>query len=223
MRHFRSLIPASLVLLTGLALPLSAQHEPHGEKQGKGDKGAPAAATHQKAPHESGKHLRDAAPRQHAQSHEARQPHTERHAARQEKMAGPDRQARDWQRSKGWQKGDGWKGAKDWKGSKAQHWDNDHRDWKQRGGYGGRRIPPGQYGRYFGPDHFFRLRGRPFLYGGYPRFYYGGYSFLMVDPWPEYWQDNWYSSEDVYVVYDDGYYLYNRQHPNAAVAISVTF
>ena len=220
MQHARSLLSAGLVLFVGLALPLHAQHGSHGGNPGKDEKGQPSGASIPKTPHESGAHRRDAAPTAGAQT---RQPRAERHPARHEKSAGPNQQAHEWQRSKGWQEGDGWKGSKDWKGSKAQHWDNDHRDWNQRGGYGGRHIPPDRFGRHFGPDHFFRLRGRPMMYGGYPRFYYGGYSFLIVDPWPEYWVDDWYAADDVYVVYHDGYYLYNRRYPSSGVAISVTF
>jgi len=59
------------------------------------------------------------------------------------------------------------------------------------------------------------------MYMGYPRFYYRGYSFLMVDPWPEYWQENWYDSDDFYIDYDDGYYLYNRRYPQAGIAITL--
>jgi hypothetical protein len=47
---------------------------------------------------------------------------------------------------------------------------------------------------------------------------------MMVDPWPEYWSNNWYASDDVYVGYDDyddGYYLYNRRYPGDAIAITV--
>ena len=58
------------------------------------------------------------------------------------------------------------------------------------------------------------------MYMGYPRFEYGGYSFLLVDPWPEYWSDNWYASDDVYIDYDDGYYLYNRKYPYVRLAIT---
>jgi hypothetical protein len=64
----------------------------------------------------------------------------------------------------------------------------------------------------------------PTIYLGYPRFAYGGYSFLLVDPWPEYWADNWYATDDVYIAYDDydnGYYLYNRRYPAIRLAISV--
>jgi len=56
---------------------------------------------------------------------------------------------------------------------------------------------------------------------GYPRFDYGGYSFMMVDPWPEYWYDNWYATDDVYVDYDDGYYLYNRRYPEVRLAVAI--
>ena len=44
--------------------------------------------------------------------------------------------------------------------------------------------------------------------GGYPRFQYGGYWFSLVDLWPEYWSNNWYDNDDVYIDYaGDGYYL----------------
>lgn len=77
---------------------------------------------------------------------------------------------------------------------------------------------------YFGPEHSFRLNSRPTFYNGYPRFNYGGYSFMMLDPFPEDWNDNWYSYDDLYVDYDDyddGYYLYNRRYPDVRLAISV--
>jgi hypothetical protein len=56
---------------------------------------------------------------------------------------------------------------------------------------------------------------------GYPRFYYGGFSFLLLDPWPEDWSDDWYDSDDLYIDYDDGYYLFNRRHPREGLTISV--
>jgi len=58
--------------------------------------------------------------------------------------------------------------------------------------------------------------------GGYPRFQYGGYWFSVVDPWPEYWPEDWYDNDDVYIEYfDDGYYLCNRRYPGDRIAISV--
>jgi hypothetical protein len=57
--------------------------------------------------------------------------------------------------------------------------------------------------------------------GGQRRFQYGGYWFGLVDPWPEYWSDNWYDDDDVYVDFSgDGYYLYNRRYPRDRIAIS---
>ncbi len=56
---------------------------------------------------------------------------------------------------------------------------------------------------------------------GYPRFQYDGYWISTVDP--EYWGDDWYDTDDVYVNYvDNGYYLYNRSYPGPGIAINIT-
>jgi hypothetical protein len=65
------------------------------------------------------------------------------------------------------------------------------------------------------------MHGLPSMYMGYPRFSYGGYSFMLLDPWPDSWAENWYDNDDLYVVYDNGYYLYNRDYPGVGLAISV--
>jgi hypothetical protein len=65
------------------------------------------------------------------------------------------------------------------------------------------------------------MNSRPTIYMGYPRFSYGGFQFLLLDPWPEYWGEDWYNTDDVYIDYDDGYYLYNRRSPYERLAISV--
>ena len=111
-----------------------------------------------------------------------------------------------------------------WQGHRSQHWDTDHRNWQQRGGYHGYRIPDDRFRGYFGEDHGFRIYGLPFLVvGGYPRFQYHGYWLSAVDPWPEYWGDDWYDNDDVYVTYvDNGYYLYNRRYPDVGIAISIS-
>ena len=114
-----------------------------------------------------------------------------------------------------------WQGHSTWQQDRAQHWDSDHRSWAQRGGYGGYYIPQNRFAVYFGSDHWFRLRSVPTIYNGYPRFAYGGYSFLLVDPWPEYWASDWYATDDVYIDYDDGYYLYNRRYPYVRLAVTV--
>jgi hypothetical protein len=81
--------------------------------------------------------------------------------------------------------------------NRSQNWSSDHRTWAQRGGYGGYYIPQATFSLSFGGRHFFRLGGLPVMYLGYPRFSYGGFSFLLVDPWPGDWPENWYSADDV--------------------------
>ena len=56
---------------------------------------------------------------------------------------------------------------------------------------------------------------------GHPRFQCGGFWFLLVDPWPQDWSEDWYETDDIYIEYDDGYYLYNLRHPGVALAITV--
>ena len=111
-----------------------------------------------------------------------------------------------------------------WQQHRSQRWDSDHRNWQQRGGYNGYRIPDERFRGYFGEGHGFRIYGLPFLVvGGYPRFQYDGYWFSMVDPWPEYWANDWYDTDDVYVAYvDNGYHLFDRRYPNVGIAINVS-
>jgi len=110
-----------------------------------------------------------------------------------------------------------------WTDHRAHNWKSEHRDWKERGGYNGYRIPEDRYRGYFGAEHSFRIYTYPVeIVGGDPRFQYGGFWFSAVDPWPEYWSANWYDNDDVYITYaDDGYYLYNRRYPQDRIAISV--
>lgn len=110
-----------------------------------------------------------------------------------------------------------------WQQHRARSWDSEHRTWQQRGGYDGYRIPQYRYRRYFGSRHPFRIYRYPVvLYDGYPRFQYGGFWFSLMDPWPEYWSDDWWETDDVYIdYYGDGYYLYNRRYPGVRIAINV--
>jgi hypothetical protein len=110
-----------------------------------------------------------------------------------------------------------------WQQRRARNWQSEHRDWQQRGGYNADRIPEDRYRSNFGPDHAFRIYSNPVMVtGGYPGFQYGGYYFSVVDPWPQYWSNNWYENDDVYIDYSgDGYYLYNRRYPRDRIAISV--
>jgi hypothetical protein len=112
----------------------------------------------------------------------------------------------------------------DWQERRARDWRSDHRTWEQRGGYRGYRIPEYRFGQYFGPRHFFRIHDLPVLvFSGNPRFLYGGYWFSLVDPWPEYWADDWYETDDVFIAYaGDGYYLFNRRYPGVGIAVSIS-
>src|ERR1019366_2630889 len=74
-----------------------------------------------------------------------------------------------------------------WQQHRARNWQSEHRDWQQRGGYNGYRIPEDHYRGNFGPNHWFRIYRYPVeVFGGYPRFQYGGFWFGLMDPWPEY-------------------------------------
>jgi len=129
--------------------------------------------------------------------------------------------ARAWQARDTWRR-DAWPARSSWREHRAQHWERDHRTWAQRGGYGGYRIPEPQFVSRFGYGHPFLIGSRPVIYQGYPRFRCGGYWFLIVDPWPEFWVDDWYLTDEVYVdYYGDGYYLVNPRHPGIRVAITV--
>ena len=110
-----------------------------------------------------------------------------------------------------------------WQQHRAQNWQADHRTWQERGGYSGYRIPEDHYHGHFGQYHSFRIYSRSMeIYEGYPRFQYNGYWFGVLDPWPESWSDDWYERDYVYIVYsNDGYYMYNRNHPGVGIAISV--
>jgi hypothetical protein len=110
-----------------------------------------------------------------------------------------------------------------WLDRRANNWQAEHRSWQQRGGYTGYRIPDARYRGFFGPSHSFRMFSFPLLVvGGFPRFQYGGLWFSVIDPWPEYWSNNWYDSDDLYVeFYGGGYYLRNRMHPRDRMALTV--
>jgi hypothetical protein len=110
-----------------------------------------------------------------------------------------------------------------WLKYRSTSWESEHRDWRQRGGYNGYRIPNDRFGRYFGRSHRFRINSLPLVViDGYPRFQYGGFWFSLVDPWPQYWSDNWYANDDMYIDYSgDGYYLYNRRYPRDRISVSV--
>ena len=85
-----------------------------------------------------------------------------------------------------------------------------------RGGNRGR-IPDERFRAEFGREHHFAMP-RPQVVSGRPEFQYGGYTFILVDPWPPAWA----YSDDCYIDYVDGYYyLFNLRHPEARLALEV--
>jgi hypothetical protein len=110
-----------------------------------------------------------------------------------------------------------------WQQHRAGSWQSEHRTWQQRGGYDGYHIPQNHFYGYFGSSHRFHIHSLSLeIFDGHPSFKYGGYWFSIIDPWPEYWTDNWYETDYVYIDYsNDGYYLYNRRHPGVGIAINV--
>jgi hypothetical protein len=59
---------------------------------------------------------------------------------------------------------------------------------------------------------------RPEVVEGRPRFQYGGYTFVLVDPWPPAWA----YSDDCYIDDVDGqYFLFDMRHPEARLALEL--
>ena len=93
---------------------------------------------------------------------------------------------------------------------------DDHRDQPVQGHQGGR-IPDDRFRENFGRQHTFSI-GRPVIVSGTPRFQYGGYWFVIAQPWPA----GWGYSDPVYVDYIDGeYFLLSPVHPGVQIAINV--
>ena len=81
------------------------------------------------------------------------------------------------------------------------------------------RIPDDRFRANFGREHRFRV-GHPVIVEGAPRFRYGGYWFVIVQPWPV----GWAYEDEVYVDYlDGGYFLFNPVHPGVRISINVVF
>jgi len=171
--------------------PAYAQHEKENEKEAKPEKQA-------------------------AQEQRPQQPQAQRSEQGQQQQPQRTRQ-----QAVAWQQHGGWQGHSTWQPDRAQHWDRDHRTWAQRGGYGGYYIPEAQFDLDFGMGLGSGCTASPRSTMGYPRFSYGGFSFLLVDPYPESWAENWYDTDDLYIGYDNGYYLYDRRYPSMALAITV--
>jgi hypothetical protein len=111
----------------------------------------------------------------------------------------------------------------EWERHRAENWQVEHRTWRQRGGYQGYRIPDDRYRAYFGQPHLFRIYQYPVVFvSGYPRFQYGGHWVQVIDPWPAYWDPNWFYDDPVYVDYwNDGYYLFDPRYPGVGLAVEI--
>lgn len=89
-------------------------------------------------------------------------------------------------------------------------------DYARSGGDRGR-IPEDRFRAQFGREHHFAMH-RPEVVEGRPRFQYGGYNFVLVDPWPPAWA----YSDDCYIDYVDGeYFLFDSRHPEARLALEI--
>ncbi|MDR3719311.1 MAG: hypothetical protein P4K98_10940 [Bryobacteraceae bacterium] len=248
--HFvRVTTTTAALLLLGALVPAFAQHEEKGEKQAKPQQQEHAQQVRpqqqakpqqqqrvqqpqQARPQQQQRVQQTQQQRQQQQVQPSRQQQRSTQQARQaqpqqrqQQKYQPQQRTRQqavaWQKQRSWAPQGAWQPHTDWQQGRSRNWGSDHRDWGQRGGYGGYYISASIFGLSFGNQHWFRMHSRPYMYMGYPRFSYGGYSFLLLDPWPYEWGDNWYASDDLYIDYDNGYYLYNRRYPGMGLAISV--
>jgi hypothetical protein len=88
---------------------------------------------------------------------------------------------------------------------------------ERREGKEGGRIPEDRFRANFGRQHTFQI-GHPVIVAGTPRFQYGGYWFVIVQPWPV----GWAYTDVVFVDYiDGGYYLLSPVHPGIQISINV--
>jgi len=244
---------AILSLVLGIAAPVYAQHEEQGEKQDHGkqgqgggheprghEQGRPEQQHAQQQQQAQQKQQGEQKQQQYTQHNQQEAQQKQQQQAQHSQQQAQQRQEQQIQRNQN-QVQRNQQQARDrqpqraqqqqqrvqqsaWQEHRSHNWHSDHRNWQQRGGYRGYRIPDDRYRGYFGPSHGFRINGLPFLVvGGYPRFQYEGYWISTVDPWPEYWGNDWYDNDDVYVNYvDNGYYLYNRRYPGEGIAINIT-
>ena len=251
MRHCKPISAGLILLLLGAAVPAFARQERH-ERQGKLDKeerrgkpqkqerqGKPEVRQREARPGHEEKLQRELRPQppkgpppQREQPQQRREPRNlpppqrSQPQHRQEPKSPPQQQAHQRQPDRPMPRAQERRKAlhqRVWQKHRASDWKGQHRGWNERGGYHGYRIPETRYRTYFGPEHAFRIFSHPLrMVGGLPRFQFGGFWFGVIDPWPEYWSDDWFDNDDVYIDYSgDGYYLYNRRHLEDRIAITV--
>lgn len=80
----------------------------------------------------------------------------------------------------------------------------------------GGHIPDDQFKSHFGRSHTFTVRTTTVQ--GQPGFAYGGFTFILANPWPA----GWAYTDDCYVDYVDGeYVLYDLAHPGVTIVLTV--
>jgi hypothetical protein len=88
----------------------------------------------------------------------------------------------------------------------------------QQGHPGGNnaRIPDDKFKAHFGRGHTFKAQ--KVIVQGQTQFQYGGYSFILVNPWPV----GWAYTDDCYIDYVDGeYLLFDLLHPGVSIVVTV--
>jgi hypothetical protein len=193
---------AALFLFFGTAVPIYAQQEQpvadkpaqHDEQQPSADRQEDKAKPEKQEEAKPGKQEEGSKPGKQEEAKPGRQEEQAK-PGKQEEHAKPgkqEEQAKPVQREQGEQRMQG------------------------RGGKGGR-IPDDKFRAQFGREHRFRM-SRPTVVEGQPRFQYGGYWFVMVDPWPA----GWLYTDECYIDYvDDQYYLFDVLHPGVSIVLTV--
>jgi len=225
MKSYRSDRLGVMLLLLGTVVPAFAMQEQHAGP------GKPMEQQHQGG--------QQARPEQHPEGRQEQRPQgpsreqagqrqpQERQQPRQEQAQARQGRPQQAQRAERGQPQHGRAGNQQamFQDHRAHDFRSEHRNWQDRGGYRGARIPEGRFRGHFGEDHPFHMSGYPMaMYGGHPRFQYGGVWLNVLDPFPEYWGDGWYGRDDMYIGFSGGgYYLYNRSYPQDQIALSVNF
>lgn len=92
------------------------------------------------------------------------------------------------------------------------------RDQRVANGGRGQRIPDDQFRTHFGREHHFHVQRAQIVNQAQPQFVYGGYTFVLQQPWPA----EWAFDDDCYVDYVDGdYYMYDLNHPGIQILVFV--
>lgn len=88
----------------------------------------------------------------------------------------------------------------------------------ERHGGNQRRIPDSDFHAHFGREHRF-APGRMQVYNGQPQFYYSGYTFALIQAWPDDWS---FDADDYYIDEFDGeYWLVNLENPGVRLELII--